>query len=180
MTDSPDSAPRRPDLAFVHAHPAHWIAFGGGAGLAPFAPGTFGTLLGFPLDWAARVALPVGGRFALCLVLFLVGTWAAGAAGRALGAEDHGGIVCDEAVAFMLVLLLIPGGWLWAGVGFLAFRLFDIWKPGLVDAAQGLPGGWGVVLDDVLAGLLAGLLAWPLDRWLGAAALQHPSLWTPH
>jgi len=161
MTDSPDSAPRRPDLAFVHAHPAHWIAFGGGAGLAPFAPGTFGTLLGFPLDWAARVALPVGGRFALCLVLFLVGTWAAGAAGRALGAEDHGGIVCDEAVAFMLVLLLIPGGWLWAGVGFLAFRLFDIWKPFPIrQVERSVKGGIGVMVDDVLAAVYAVGVVW--------------------
>ena len=161
MTASPDSAPRRPDLAFVHAHPAHWIAFGGGAGLAPFAPGTFGTLLGVPLDWAARVALPVGGRFALCFVLFLLGIWAAGVAGRALGAEDHGGIVCDEAVAFMLVLLMVPGGWLWAGVGFVAFRLFDIWKPFPIrQVERAVKGGIGVMIDDILAAAYAIGLVW--------------------
>ena len=60
---------------------------------------------------------------------------------------------------------------------FLLFRLFDIWKPGVVDAAQRLPGGWGVVMDDVLAGLLAALLAWPLDQWLGTRSLAQPSLW---
>ena len=60
---------------------------------------------------------------------------------------------------------------------FLLFRLFDIWKPGLVDAAQDLPGGWGVVMDDVLAGLLAALITWPLDRWLGTQFLLHPGLW---
>jgi phosphatidylglycerophosphatase A len=60
---------------------------------------------------------------------------------------------------------------------FLLFRLFDIWKPGVVDRSQRLAGGWGVVMDDVLAGLLAALIVWPLDRWLGAQSLLHPELW---
>jgi len=161
MTTSPESAGPRPDFAFVHGHPARWIAFGGGAGLAPIAPGTFGTLLGWPLDWAARVLLPWGPRFGLWLLLFGVGTWAAGVAGRALGQEDHGGIVCDEAVAFMLVLMLVPSGWQYAVGGFVAFRLFDIWKPFPIrQVERAVSGGLGVMLDDVLAAGYAVAAVW--------------------
>ena len=81
---------------------------------------------------------------------------------------------------FFTVTVQPQPGLLWAArlaAPFLLFRLFDIWKPGPVDAAQGLPGGWGVVLDDVLAGILAALLAWPLDQWLGAQSLLHPGRW---
>lgn len=173
MTTSPEpavgSGERRPDWAFVRGHPAHWIAFCGGAGLAPFAPGTFGTLVGFPLHWAARVVLPGGGpRFVLWALLFLLGTWAAGVAGRALGDEDHGGVVCDEAVAFLGVLLLAPPGWLWAGIAFAAFRLFDIWKPFPIRRIErSIAGGLGVMVDDVLAAAYALAVLWAIHATRG-------------
>jgi phosphatidylglycerophosphatase A len=173
MTTSPEApdggAPRRPDWAFVSGHPAHWIAFCGGAGLAPVAPGTFGTLIGFPLDWAVRVVLPGGpARWMLWFVLFAVGVWAAGVAGRALGNEDHGGVVCDEAVAFLGVLLCAPSGWLWAAVAFAAFRLFDIWKPFPIRRVErAVPGGLGVMVDDVLAAVYASGVVWVLHATRG-------------
>jgi phosphatidylglycerophosphatase A len=104
------------------------------------------------------------------------------------GHKDPSFIVIDEwaGLWFALTPLLFtatiqPQPWaLWIArlvAPFMLFRLFDIWKPGPVDHAQRLPGGWGVVLDDVVAGLLAALLVWPLDQWLGAHSLRHPELW---
>jgi phosphatidylglycerophosphatase A len=172
---------------------AWWLATGLGSGHLRPAPGTWGTLSGL-LAWL----LLAGGLHAEGLRLWILlaaplaltplAVWAADRVVEETGLEDPSFIVIDEwaGVWFALTPLLLtvtpqPGPW-WLGAARLAapfalFRLFDIWKPGLVDAAQELPGGWGVVLDDVLAGLLAGLLAWPLDRWLAALALHHPGAW---
>jgi len=122
------------------------------------------------------------------LALSLVAVWAADRVVRETGQKDPSFIVADEwaGLWFALTPLLFtvtvqPQPWLlWAArlvAPFLLFRLFDIWKPGLVDRAQRLPGGWGVVLDDVLAGLLAALIVWPLDQWLAAQSMLHPNLW---
>ncbi len=175
---------------------AWWLATGFGSGHLQPAPGTWGTLSGL-LAWLLlvnglrRSAGPFApwALLAATLVLTLLAVWAADRVVQETGQKDPSFIVIDEwaGVWFALTPLLFtvtvqPQPWLlWTArlaSPFLLFRLFDIWKPGPIDAAQDLPGGWGVVLDDVLAGLLAGLLAWPLDRWLGAAALQHPGLWS--
>ena len=149
----------RPDLKFLFAHPAHLIAFGFGTGLAPKAPGTVGTLLGLPLFWlVAALAPDLPNRIALLIAAFLVGIWACGRSGRALGIADHGGMVWDEIVAFALVLMFIPAqpftpaGWLWIGLAFALFRLFDILKPWPIRLAdRRLKGGFGVMFDDLLA-----------------------------
>jgi phosphatidylglycerophosphatase A len=122
------------------------------------------------------------------VALTLLAVWAADRVVKDTGQKDPSFIVVDEwaGMWFALTPLLFtvtaqPQPWLlWAvrlGAPFLLFRLFDIWKPGIVDTAQRLPGGWGVVLDDVLAGLLAGLIVWPLDQWLGTQSLLHPGAW---
>jgi len=143
----------RPDLKFLLAHPAHLIAFGFGSGLAPKAPGTFGTVLGWPLLWlivAVTPDLPI--QLVLLLASFLLGVWACGKSGRALGVADHGGMVWDEVVAFALVLLFTPAGWMWAGLAFLLFRFFDIIKPWPIRLAdRRLKNGFGVMFDDLLA-----------------------------
>jgi len=143
----------RPDFKFLFAHPAHLIAFGFGSGLAPKAPGTVGTLLGLPLFWliaAASPDLPI--RIALLIATFLLGTWACGRTGRALGVADHGGMVWDEIVAFALVLLFTPAGWQGIALAFALFRLFDILKPWPIRLAdQHLKNGFGVMFDDLLA-----------------------------
>lgn len=143
----------RPDFKFLFAHPAHLIAFGFGSGLAPKAPGTVGTLLGLPLFWLIAAAAPdLTNRIVLLVVAFLLGVWACGRTGRALGVADHGGMVWDEIVAYALVLLFTPAGWLWLGLAFALFRLFDILKPWPIRLAdQRLKGGFGVMFDDVLA-----------------------------
>lgn len=146
----------QPSARFVFSHPAHFIAFGFGTGLSPVAPGTVGTLLGLPLYMALAHWLPDSLLFALLLAMFAIGLWACDATGRHLGVHDHGGMVWDETVAFMLVLFFTPPLLMWQAFAFLLFRLFDILKPppiGRIDRNVG--GGLGVMLDDILAAFYA-------------------------
>lgn len=146
----------KPTVRFVFSHPAHFIAFGFGTGLSPVAPGTVGTLLALPLYIALAGWLPDATLFALILVFFAIGLWACEATGRHLGVHDHGGMVWDETVAFMLVLFFTPPLLMWQAFAFLLFRVFDILKPppiGRVDREVG--GGLGVMLDDILAAFYA-------------------------
>jgi phosphatidylglycerophosphatase A len=135
----------------------HLLAFGFGAGCSPKAPGTMGTLLavGFYLPMS-RLSLPV---YALVLVgVVLLGIWLCGRAARDLGVHDHPGIVWDEIAGFLLTMFAAPTGWWWIVLGFALFRLFDIWKPwpiGWLD--RRVAGGWGIMLDDLVAGLFAAL-----------------------
>ena len=142
-----------PDLRFLLAHPAHLIALGFGSGLAPKAPGTVGTVLGLPLFWAITAIAPdLPNQLILIAATFLLGIWACARTGRALGVADHGGMVWDEIVAFALVLLFTPAGWMWMLAAFGLFRLFDIVKPWPIrffDAR--LKNGFGVMFDDLLA-----------------------------
>jgi phosphatidylglycerophosphatase A len=142
----------RPTVRFVYAHPAHWIAFAGGVGLAPFAPGTFGTLLAFPLYVLLLASADGLMQLSVLMIFFIVGAWACHATGRALGVSDHGGMVWDETVAFLLVLLFTPVGWVWQGAAFLLFRFFDIVKPAPIrHYDRSLKNGFGVMFDDLLA-----------------------------
>ena len=138
-------------------HPAHFIALGGGIGLIPFAPGTFGTLLAFPIFWGAAYAgispqdewpLYLGGVAAL----FALGVWACSVTGRNLGSPDHGSMVWDETVAFLLVLFFAPRYSVYQAYAFALFRLFDIAKPPPIRYYERrFKGGFGVMIDDVLA-----------------------------
>ena len=143
----------RPDKKFLLSHPAHLLAFGFGAGLMPRAPGTWGTLVALPIF--ALVRLAGGGSAAVIAVaalLFVVGVWASGVAGRALGVADHGGIVIDEIAAFLLVLAFTPASIAWWVIAFLLFRVFDIVKPWPIRwADRAIKGGFGVMFDDLLA-----------------------------
>ena len=142
----------RPSWRFVLRHPAHFIAFGGGVGLAPFAPGTWGTLLALPLHALLAPLLEPAEYLLLVAVLYGAGVWACQVAGRAIGVADHGGMVWDEVVAFLLVLFFVPARPDWQASAFLLFRLFDILKPPPIRRVeQRLPGGWGVMADDVVA-----------------------------
>jgi len=152
LTTSADALPARPDTRFLLAHPAHFIAFGFGAGLSRVAPGTLGTLLAFPIFWLLDPRLPDRWFMALLVALFCVGIWACDRTGRDLGVHDHGGMVFDEIVAFLIVLFMLPQGLLWQAFGFLLFRCFDIVKPmpiGYYDRT--VQNGFGVMLDDLIA-----------------------------
>jgi len=142
----------RPSWRFVLRHPAHFIAFGGGAGLAPVAPGTWGTLLAFPLYWIlVRFLAPVEYLVLTCL-FFGVGIWACEITGRTIGASDHRGMVWDETVAFLMVLFLVPATLYWQAAAFLLFRAFDIVKPQPIRYYEKLfRNGFGVMLDDLVA-----------------------------
>jgi phosphatidylglycerophosphatase A len=145
----------RPDKKFLLSHPAHLLAFGFGAGLMPRAPGTWGTLVAFPIFALVRFG-GTAAVLAAALLLFVAGVWSAGVAGRALGVSDHGGIVIDEIAAFLLVLACAPAGPLWWLTAFLLFRAFDIFKPWPVSwADRTVKGGFGVMLDDMLAAAYA-------------------------
>lgn len=155
-----------PDRAFLFAHPAHFIAFGFGAGLASRAPGTVGTLVALPL-YALTAGLPAVAYWGLLLLGGLLGVWACGRAGRALGVPDHGGIVWDEIIAFLLVLPFAPQTWWGYVLAFALFRLFDIWKPfpiGWFDAR--VEGGLGVMLDDLLAAGYAIVCLMGVTTWM--------------
>ncbi|HLP31462.1 MAG TPA: phosphatidylglycerophosphatase A [Geothrix sp.] len=174
---------------------AWWLATGFGSGHLRPAPGTWGSLAGLAA-WLLLVAglrrtgspLAPWALLAAPLLLTLLAVWAAQRVVEETGHKDPSFIVIDEwaGLWFALTPLLVTATLqpqplaLWTArlvAPFMLFRLFDIWKPGPVDHAQRLPGGWGVVLDDVLAGLLAALIVWPLDQWLGAHSLRHPELW---
>ena len=91
-------------------------------------------------------------HFLLGVAAFLIGIWACGRTGRALGVPDHGGIVWDEIAAFALVLVFTPASWLWTGIAFALFRLFDIVKPWPIRQFDArLKNGFGVMFDDLLA-----------------------------
>lgn len=149
----------RPDARFLVAHPAHFIALGFGAGLAPVAPGTFGTLAGLALYWLLALAMPPLAIAFLAIPLFFVGVWACGVAGRNLGVADHGAFVWDEIVAFLPLAALASASLVLQLVAFGLFRLFDVWKPFPIRQFEArVKGGLGVMLDDLLAACYAYLV----------------------
>ena len=130
---------------------AHVIAFGFGAGRLPFAPGTFGTLLAWPFGWLLGGAHAAAVSSALAM-LFLLGVWACGRTGRDLESHDHGSMVWDEFVAFLLVLAILPRELGWQAAGFVLFRAFDIAKPPPIRwFERRYHGGFGAMFDDILA-----------------------------
>jgi phosphatidylglycerophosphatase A len=158
----------RPTLAFMLRHPAHLLALGFGAGLAPVAPGTFGTLVAIPLAWWLR---PYGDLafLAATAAFFVIGIWASEVTSRDLGVEDAGAIVWDEVVAFLLVLFFVGDDSIRIAFAFLAFRLFDIAKPPPIrqlDAA--LTNGFGIMADDIVAAGYALLVFAVWQRLFGA------------
>jgi len=146
----------RPGVGFLLAHPAHFIALGFGTGLSPFAPGTVGTLLAFPLYAVLAYWFAPEWVGAAIAAFFLIGVWACGRTGRDLGVADHGGMNWDEVVAFLGVLVFTPSGFAWQAAAFVAFRFFDIAKPPPIRSIdRSMKGGLGVMLDDVVAGFYA-------------------------
>jgi phosphatidylglycerophosphatase A len=142
----------RPSWRFLLSHPAHLVAFGFGAGLAPVAPGTWGTLLAVPVYWLVSPRLEPLDFLLILGVLFALGVWACDVTGRALGVPDHGAMVWDETVAFLLVLFFVPETLPWQGVAFLLFRLLDILKPPPIRYYdRTFKSGFGVMLDDLVA-----------------------------
>lgn len=145
----------QPDVKFLLSNPAHFFALGFGSGLAPKAPGTFGTLVGLPLFWLIS-AYAFSTQLVITAALFLIGIYFCDKTGKDLGVSDHGAIVWDEIVAIMLVLAFVPQHWLNYLNAFALFRLFDIWKPFPIRQFDAkLKNGFGVMFDDLLAAIYA-------------------------
>ncbi|HZJ93993.1 MAG TPA: phosphatidylglycerophosphatase A [Thiopseudomonas sp.] len=144
----------------------HFLAFGFGSGLAKQAPGTWGTLAGLVFVPILHL-LPLWLAITVIVLASVFGVWLCGRVADDLGVHDHGGIVWDEMVGIWLTLILLPNSWPWWLLGFIVFRLLDIVKPwpiSLLD--RHVTGGLGIMLDDMLAGVIAaGLLyvAWWSD-----------------
>lgn len=159
----------RPPLALLR-HPAGWLASGFGGGYAPVAPGTVGSLMAIPPWLLLALWHPLAAWIGIGLV-FAIGVWASSWVIRQLGREDPGVVVIDEWAGQWLALSLIdlglrfvpglhaPSTWALLVLGFIAFRACDITKPWPASwADREVPGGLGAMLDDLLAGVWAGLL----------------------
>jgi len=142
----------------VLTDPVHFLAFGFGTGLAPFAPGTFGSLPGVLLFWLT-LDLGLYVQSGIALAMAGIGVWLCGESARRIGVHDHGGIVWDEIVGMYVTLLAVPVttfAWVFA---FIAFRFMDIVKPWPIrDLDHRLGGGAGIMLDDLVAALYAVIL----------------------
>ncbi len=139
----------------VLSSPIHFLAFGFGSGLASFAPGTFGTLAAIPLYLLIQpLSLPV--YLLLVAVVSVLGIWICDKSSTLLGVHDHSGIVWDEFAGYFVTMIAAPTGWLWIVIGFVLFRLFDIWKPWPISVLdKKIAGGLGIMVDDLLAGIYA-------------------------
>jgi phosphatidylglycerophosphatase A len=135
--------------------PRHFLALGLGSGLFPKAPGTMGTVAAVPLLLLFQ-GLPLWAFLTLVLTAFVLGVWLCEVTARNLGVHDHPGIVWDEFVGYWLTMAAAPAGWQWLLLGFCLFRIFDILKPWPIrQVDRRVGGGFGIMLDDVLAGILA-------------------------
>ncbi|MDH3637262.1 MAG: phosphatidylglycerophosphatase A [Gammaproteobacteria bacterium] len=138
--------------------PGHLTALGLGTGLMPAAPGTWGTLLAIPVFWAMS-DLPLGAYFVALAALGAIGIWVCGRTARVLNVHDDRSIVADEIVGYLVAMTAMPFTWVTVCTGFVLFRFFDIIKPwpiGPLD--RRMPGGLGIVIDDVAAGVYTAIV----------------------
>jgi len=152
-------------------HPAALLATWFGAGLLPWAPGSWGSLAALPFAWAIASLLGPAALVAAAAIVFVIGWWAAAQVGRASGIADEGSIVIDEVAGQWLTLAVVPPSAATYLLGFLLFRLFDITKPWPARTAERIiPGGLGVMADDIVAGIYAAVLLYVLHE-IGRALL---------
>lgn len=139
----------------VWSNPVHFLAFGLGSGLAPRAPGTVGTLAAIPFYLLLQY-LPMWNYLLVLVVSMILGIWLCDRTSKDLGVHDHPGIVWDEFVGYWITMIAAPAGWLWIVIGFVLFRIFDIIKPWPIRwLDKKVKGGFGIMIDDVIAGLFA-------------------------
>jgi phosphatidylglycerophosphatase A len=132
------------------------IATAGHTGWFPVAPGTVGSAVGVGLWWGLRAAgAGVATELVAAAALFVIGAWAASKTERVLGITDPGPVVVDEVMGMWVTLVAAPLSWPAALAGFLLFRVFDIVKPPPARRLERLPGGWGIMADDLAAGVYA-------------------------
>lgn len=145
-----------PSFSHLVRSPVLLLAFGFGSGLSPKAPGTVGTIAAIPL-WYLLVQLPPQTYVVVVAICVIIGIFICGSAADKLGVHDHGGIVWDEFVGFWITMAFLPVSYVSVLVGFILFRLFDIFKPWPISwLDKNIGGGLGIMIDDVVAGLAAG------------------------
>ncbi len=147
-----------------------FAASGAGSGYAPLAPGTFGALVGLGL-YVLLAPLPPPALAVAAVLIVGVGIPLSRAAEKIFANPDDPRITIDEVGGMLVSLVWLPVRVDVAVCGFLLFRLFDIWKPPPVDSAESLPGGFGVMADDVVAGIYANLCGQLLWRFVWPAGL---------
>ena len=154
MSATPSEAPPPRPLSFWH--PASLLATWFGSGLLPKAPGTWGSLAALPFAYGIAVFSGTWGLLAAAILATLVGVWAGGVYAARSGQDDPQRVVIDEVAGQWLALVPVAQDLRLYAIGFLAFRFFDIvkvWPARAID--RDLKGGWGIMLDDVVAGLYA-------------------------
>lgn len=150
----------------IWQRPLYFIAFGFGSGAMPYMPGTFGTLMAIPLYLFIQ-DLPIILYASIVIAATLFGIWMCDVLSKELEEQDPPGMVWDEIAGYGITMIGAPKGWFWIGLGFILFRIFDIWKPGpigLID--RKVHGGLGIMLDDVVAALCSCLILQLMARWV--------------
>jgi phosphatidylglycerophosphatase A len=143
----------------LNCDPRIWLALGFGSGLFSLAPGTAGTFVGLFIYYFALAYLPPPYYISVVIITFFLGVALCQHAEKYLQQKDHPAIVWDEMVGVWATLILVPHVWYWSCLAFLWFRLFDITKPlGISYCEKKFKGGWGVMLDDLLAAFYAWFL----------------------
>ncbi len=147
-----------------------FVAQGCGLGWSRTGPGTVGSLGAIFLAWPLKMLLPQTLAYlALVIVATCFSIWFCHRATHILQVKDPGSIVLDEIVAVLLIFVFVPWTWWTALAGFIAFRILDISKPWPIRVLERLPGGWGIVADDLYAGGAVGLGLWIVERFVLSA-----------
>jgi phosphatidylglycerophosphatase A len=145
----------RPKVNFDLKQPVQFLALGFGSGLVPKAPGTFGTLAAIPLFLFLALLTPLS-YFVIVVLMSITGIYICGKAADDVGVHDHPAIVWDEFIGYFITMFMVPVSWQSVLVGFLLFRLFDIFKPWPISFIdKNMSGGLGIMFDDILAGIFA-------------------------
>jgi len=140
----------------IWRNPIHFLAFGLGSGAMPKAPGTFGTLAAIIPFFFILQHLTDQQYLLMLIVTSIVGIFLCHKTAKDLGVHDHSGIVWDEFVGYWITMWLAPTGWLYIVLGFALFRLFDILKPWPISwLDKNVGGGFGIMVDDILAGVMS-------------------------
>lgn len=150
----------------VLTNPLHFLSFGFGSGLMPKAPGTWGTVVAIPI-WYGLSFLSLPYYLLATAVLSIVGVGLCHYTAKKLGVHDHPGIVWDEICGYLVTMIAVPVSWQWALAGFVLFRLFDILKPWPIKwLDKKVHGGFGIMVDDLLAGVFSLLVLQGAMLWL--------------
>ncbi|HIF9172879.1 TPA: phosphatidylglycerophosphatase A [Photobacterium damselae] len=150
------------------SNPWHLLATGFGSGLAPIVPGTVGTLAAIPLYWVLA-QLPFLLYLLAIVVAAIVGVTICQKTSDDMKVHDHGSIVWDEFVGFWITMAIAPTiSWQWILAGFILFRFFDMLKPWPISwLDKHVSGGFGIMIDDIVAGFMAMISLWFVGYWLG-------------